>query len=137
MTTETKTKERYIEAVGRRKTAIARVRIFADSKTNFIINDKDLHEYFPTEALQSKVKEAFTSSKVSSKFRVSAKLSGSGITSQAGALRHGISRALVKFDEELRKDLKKAGFLKRDPRSKERKKPGLKKARKAAQWSKR
>jgi len=138
MTTETKTtKERYVEAVGRRKTAIARVRIFVDSKTNFIINDKDLHEYFPTEALQLKVKEAFSSSKVASKFRVSAKLSGSGITSQAGALRHGISRALVKFDEELRKDLKKAGFLKRDPRSKERKKPGLKKARKAAQWSKR
>jgi len=126
---------RYIEAVGRRKTAVARVRIFEDSKNNFVINGKDLHEYFPTEALQVKVKEVF--SKIPAKFKVSAKLSGSGIAAQAEALRHGISRALVKFDEESRKDLKKAGFLKRDPRSKERKKPGLKKARKAAQWSKR
>jgi small subunit ribosomal protein S9 len=128
---------RYIEAVGRRKTAIARVRIFEDTKNNFIINDKEIHEYFPTEALQLKVKEAIDSSNIPTKFKVSAKISGSGISAQAEALRHGISRALIKFDEELRKDLKKAGFLKRDPRSKERKKPGLKKARKAAQWSKR
>ncbi len=128
---------RYIEAIGRRKTAVARVRIFEDTKNNFIINGKDIHEYFPTEMLQIKVKEAFAYSDTPAKFKISAKISGSGISAQAEALRHGISRALIKFDEELRKDLKKAGLLKRDPRSKERKKPGLKKARKAAQWSKR
>ncbi len=128
---------RYIEAVGRRKTSVARVRISKNTKDDFTINNKELYSYFPTEELQLKVKEAMNLIADLPKFTVSAKVSGSGISSQAEAIRHGISRALVKFDEELRKELKKAGFLKRDPRSKERKKPGLKKARKAAQWSKR
>jgi small subunit ribosomal protein S9 len=130
-------KEKYIEAVGRRKTAIARVRLIPSSKMSFVVNDKELNDYFPTEELQSIVKDPFAVSKVADKFKVSVKLSGGGVHSQAEALRHGISRALVKNDEELRKKVKKAGFLERDQRAKERRKFGLKKARKAPQWSKR
>jgi len=138
MTTETnKTKSRYIEAVGRRKTAVARVRLTEASKNQFTVNDRDLNVYFPTGEMQEVVTESFSKSKVPAKFKVSAKIAGGGIHAQAEAMRHGISRALVLFDEELRKKLKKAGFLKRDPRVKERRKFGLKKARKAPQWSKR
>jgi len=133
-----KKKTEYYEAVGRRKTAVARVRLTEAKSNSFIINnDKDLVKYFPTEELQAVVKEALPVSKTESKFFVSALIRGGGISSQAGAMRHGISRALLKYDEELKKKLKKAGFLKRDSRMKERKKPGLKKARKAPQWSKR
>jgi len=135
---EKNTKNKYYEAVGRRKTATARVRITEAKEDSFVINhDKELEKVFPTNELQSVVKEALKKSDVGSKFTVSAVVSGGGISSQAGAIRHGISRAIVKFDEETRNKLKKAGFLKRDPRMKERKKPGLKKARKAPQWSKR
>ena len=135
MTTETKT--RYFEAVGRRKTAIARVRITPAAKMSFILNDKDLAGYFPTEMLRMTAEEAFTKSKIAQKFTVSAKLIGGGISGQAEALRHGISRALLEYDGELRKKLKKLMFLRRDPRMKERRKFGLKKARKSPQWSKR
>ncbi|GMQ94973.1 MAG: 30S ribosomal protein S9 [Patescibacteria group bacterium] len=128
---------RYIEAVGRRKTAVARVRITEATKTNFVINDKDLHSYFPTDELRSIVRDALSKSKVSTKFNVSGLVKGGGIHAQAQAMRHGIARALVSHDKEIRGKIKKLGFLKRDPRVKERKKPGLKKARKAAQWSKR
>ncbi|MCR4330818.1 MAG: 30S ribosomal protein S9 [Patescibacteria group bacterium] len=138
MTTETnKTKGRYIEAVGRRKTAVARVRLTEASKNQFVVNERELNVYFPTGEMQEVVTESFSTSKVPAKFKVSAKITGGGIHAQAEAMRHGISRALVLFDEELRKKLKKAGFLKRDPRVKERRKFGLKKARKAPQWSKR
>lgn len=138
MTTETnKTKNRYIEAVGRRKTAVARVRLTEASKNQFTVNERELNVYFPTGEMQEVVTESFSKSKVPAKFKVSAKIVGGGIHAQAEAMRHGISRALVLFDEELRKKLKKAGFLKRDPRVKERRKFGLKKARKAPQWSKR
>ncbi len=138
MTTETnKTKGRYIEAVGRRKTAVARVRLTEAAKNQFVVNERDLNVYFPTGEMQEVVTESFSKSKVPAKFKVSAKITGGGIHAQAEAMRHGISRALVLFDEELRKKLKKAGFLKRDPRVKERRKFGLKKARKAPQWSKR
>ncbi|MEK7152021.1 MAG: 30S ribosomal protein S9 [Patescibacteria group bacterium] len=138
MTTETnKTKSRYIEAVGRRKTAVARVRLTEAAKNQFVVNDRELNVYFPTGEMQEVVTESFSKSKVPAKFKVSAKITGGGIHAQAEAMRHGISRALVLFDEELRKKLKKAGFLKRDPRVKERRKFGLKKARKAPQWSKR
>ena len=130
-------KDEYIEAVGRRKTSVARVRLFESSKNETIVNDRPSSEYFPTDELQTVTTEAVSKSKLPTKFKVSAKIMGGGIHSQAEALRHGISRALVKYDEELRKKLKKAGFLKRDPRSKERKKFGLRGARKAAQWSKR
>lgn len=128
---------RYISAVGRRKTSVARVRITESSKNSFTINHKDLATYFPTKELQMIVEEAVLKSKVPAKFHIEGRLYGGGIHSQAEALRHGISRALIEYDLELRKRLKKLGFLKRDPRMKERRKFGLKKARKAPQWSKR
>ncbi len=134
----TKKAEKYIEAIGRRKEAVARVRLF-ESKTNSItVNDKALADFFKTESLQKVAGEALLNTEeLSAKFNVTAKVNGGGISSQAESVRLAISRALVKFNEELRKDLKKKGFLKRDPRAKERRKFGLKKARKAAQWSKR
>lgn len=128
--------ERYIEAVGRRKTSSARVRIFPASKSSFLINEKDINSYFPTSELQNIITEA-TELSGGKKFKVTVKVSGGGIHSQAEAVRHGLSRAIVKDNIELRKPLKSAGFLKRDPRAKERRKFGLKKARKAPQWSKR
>jgi small subunit ribosomal protein S9 len=133
----TKKAEKYIEAIGRRKEAVARVRLF-ESKTNSItVNDKPVAEFFKTEALQKVASEGLLGSELSTSFDITAKVNGGGISSQAESVRLAISRALVKFNEELRKDLKKKGFLKRDPRAKERRKFGLKKARKAAQWSKR
>ena len=131
------TTERYFEAVGRRKTSIARVRITPAAKQSFLINDKDISTYFPTKELAATVVEAFTISKTAHKYKVTALLNGGGISGQAVALRHAISRALVVQEREMRAPLKKAGFLKRDPRAKERRKFGLKKARKAPQWSKR
>ena len=138
--TKTKEKEsergdRYIEAVGRRKTSVARVRITPSSKNTFVINDKELEVYFPIREMQFIVSQPFEMTP--DKFKVSAHISGGGIHSQSEALRHGIARALIIHSAELRKSLKKAGHLKRDPRSKERRKFGLKKARKAPQWSKR
>ncbi len=129
--------KKYIETVGRRKTSIARVRLFEAGKSSFLINERELADYFPTADLQRIVTEPFNKSKVPGKFKVTAKLVGGGISSQAEALRHGISRALITMDKELRPKLKSLGFLKRDPRAKERRKFGLKKARKAPQWSKR
>lgn len=136
MATATKEKK-YIEAVGRRKTAVARVRLFEDKKTSFLINNKTLDVYFPTQEMKTLIQKVFDASNLDTKFMVSAHIQGGGSVAQSEALRHGIARALVHYDENLRKTLKKAGYLKRDPRSKERKKFGLKKARKAAQWSKR
>ena len=98
---------------------------------------KILPTYFPTKELQSVVEDVFSKSKIDQKFAVSGKLNGGGIAGQAEALRHGIARALLEYDKELRKKLKKFGFLTRDQRAKERRKFGLKKARKAPQWSKR
>lgn len=133
----TATKEtRYIEAVGRRKTSVARVRLTPASKTVFKINERDFDAYFPTAELRQVVSEAFGKAKVG-EFHVSAHIKGGGVHSQAEAVRHGIGRALVKFDETTKQTLKPLGYLKRDPRSKERRKFGLKKARKAPQWSKR
>jgi small subunit ribosomal protein S9 len=131
------TKNRYIEAVGRRKTAIARVRITPSSKPSFLINDKETKEYFSTNDLQIIAEEAITKSGVSEKYTVTVKVLGGGIHAQAEAIRHGLSRALVLRDEEIKNTLKKLGFLKRDSRQVERKKFGLKKARKAPTWSKR
>jgi len=133
----TKKSEKYIGSVGRRKESVARVRM-VESKTNsIIVNDKPINDFFKTEHLQKTASEALLNSDINQKFAVTAKVNGGGISSQAESIRLGISRALVKFDQELRKDLKKQGFLKRDPRAKERRKFGLKKARKAGQWSKR
>ena len=133
-TTETK-KEKYIEAVGRRKTSVARVRLFEAQKNSFVINEKTLEAYFPVEEMQAIAKEALK--EATANFKVSAHINGGGVHSQSEALRHGIARALVKFNSDLRRPLKKEGMLKRDPRTKERRKFGLKKARKAPQWSKR
>lgn len=133
----TKKSEKYIEAIGRRKEAIARVRLFESKTNSIVVNDKPVAEFFKTENLQKVASEALLESEVAQKFDVVAKVNGGGISSQAESIRLGISRALVKLNEEMRKDLKKKGFLKRDPRAKERRKFGLKKARKSAQWSKR
>ncbi len=130
-------KEKYIETIGRRKTATARVRISKTKKDEIFINKKGLDEHFPTNELQAVAKEALKHSADEDNFKVTARIKGGGIHAQAEALRHGISRALIEFNIDLRKSLKGAGFLKRDPRMKERKKFGLKKARKAPQWSKR
>ncbi|OGG54377.1 30S ribosomal protein S9 [Candidatus Kaiserbacteria bacterium RIFCSPHIGHO2_02_FULL_49_11] len=130
--------ERYIETIGRRKTATARVRLTKASRASFMINDAEFERYFPTKELQKVVRDAYALFPDSNDtFKVTARIKGGGIHAQAEALRHGIARALVEHDLALRKDLKKAGFLKRDPRAKERRKFGLKKARRAPQWSKR
>ena len=134
---EKTSKERYIEGIGRRKCAIARVRITPSTKESFSINDKTIADYFPTSKLQSTVVSPIKKSELTQKFKVTAHVNGGGITGQAESVRLGLTRALVEFDENLRKSLKKEGFLKRDPRIKERRKFGLKKARKAPQWSKR
>lgn len=129
--------EEYVGAVGRRKTSVARVRITKASKQAITINDKDYEDYLPTKVLRNLVLQPLNSSELDQKFVVTVKVSGGGYNSQAEAIRHGISRTLVKYNQELRKKLKKLGYLKRDPRTKERRKFGLKKARKAPQWSKR
>lgn len=131
------TTKRYVEAIGRRKTATARVRLTPATKHSFLVNDKEGHEYFQTAELKAIMHGAFENTKIEQHYEVSAHVTGSGIHSQAEAIRHGISRALVEIDAEMRGELKKLGFLKRDPRAKERRKFGLKKARKSPQWSKR
>lgn len=131
------TKNRYIEAVGRRKTAIARVRITPATKGSFVVNDKDVKDYFATADLQSLAQEALSKSEIGEKFAVTVKVQGGGIHAQAEAVRHGLSRTLVERDEQVKNTLKKLGFLKRDSRQVERKKFGLKKARKSPTWSKR
>jgi small subunit ribosomal protein S9 len=135
--TTAKTKEnKYFEGIGRRKESIARVRITEAERSSFIVNDKKIEEYFDRNDHQIVAHEALDNAKAGN-FVVTVKVSGGGISSQAEAVRLGIARALVKFKAELRGELKKAGFLKRDPRAVERKKFGLRKARRAPQWSKR
>jgi small subunit ribosomal protein S9 len=128
---------KYFEAVGRRKTASARVRLYTAKQNSFEINGKSLVEYFPVAIMRSQVEAPIHESKVGEKFKVSVKVVGGGMNSQSEAVRHGISRALLEYDSNSRNVLKKLGFLKRDPRAKERRKFGLKKARKSPQWSKR
>lgn len=130
------TKEhKYIEAVGRRKTAIARVRLTPAAKISITVNDREFENYFPVAQMRSDIMAVFADAL--EKFSVTAHLNGGGVSSQADALRHGLARALEKSDSHLRPKLKAKGFLKRDPRAKERRKFGLKKARKAPKWSKR
>ena len=135
--TSTKESKEYWRAIGRRKTATAVVRLYKAAKTSYSINDKELAVHFPTPELKKIVTGAFETSIPSEKFEVVITTRGGGSHAQAEAVRHGISRALVLFDAELRSPLKKAKMLKRDPRQVERKKFGLKKARKSPQWSKR
>ncbi len=132
-----KTKKRYIETIGRRKTATARVRITPATKASYLINDQELATYFPTAELQKIVTDPFANTEKGTEYAVTVRVMGGGIHGQAEAVRHGIARGLVVEDEGDKTKLKAAGFLKRDPRSKERRKFGLKKARKAPQWSKR
>lgn len=132
----TDSKDKYYEGIGRRKSAVARVRITPSSKSSISINDKTLAEYFKTDELQNTAEEAFGKAG-DKKFVTTVKVEGGGLNSQAESVRLGVARALIQLDADLRGDLKKAGYLKRDPRKIERKKPGLKKARKRAQWSKR
>ena len=129
--------ERYWEAVGRRKTAIARARIFTKGRKEFLINTKPYQKYFSTLELWQIASDPLKKMKLLDRFRILIKVKGGGYHSQAEAVRHAIARVLVKFNPNFRKKLKKAGFLTRDPRMRERKKPGLKRARRAPQWKKR
>ena len=123
-------------AGGRRKKAIARVRLIP-GEGNIIINKRGLDDYFGLETLKTVVRQPLALTETASRFDVLVNVKGGGFTGQAGAIRHGIARALVKADEELKPAIKKAGYLTRDPRMKERKKYGLKAARRAPQFSKR
>ncbi len=122
---------------GRRKKAVARVRVLAGGTGSITVNKRSLDEYFPLDTLKLIVNQPFAETGTAGKFDVIVNVRGGGYTGQAGAIRHGIARALCTVDETYRPALKKAGFLTRDPRMKERKKYGLKKARKAPQFSKR
>ena len=128
--------EHYYYSTGKRKTSVARVRLYMDGGPT-VVNGKPMEEVFPWQSWQQTVTEPFRIVGPGSQFRVVAKVSGGGIVSQAGALRHGIARALTVADPNLRPVLKKAGLLTRDAREKERKKYGLKRARKAKQYTKR
>jgi len=127
----------FITAVGRRKTAIASVRMAKAAKSSLIVNGKTPKEYFKTDLRALIAEEALTKAESTETYAVTAHVQGGGIAAQADAVRHAIARAIIKAEPSTRKVLKAATFLKRDPRAKERKKPGLKKARKAPQWSKR
>jgi len=127
----------FITAVGRRKKAIATVRLIPSAKGSVVVNGKTTKEYFKTNERAKVAEEALVSAESTEHYAVVAHVGGGGVAAQADALRHAISRALVKAEPHTRKTLKAAHFLKRDPRAKERKKPGLVKARKAKQWSKR
>lgn len=133
-----KTIGRYIEAIGRRKTATARVRLTPSDKTTIVVNDKEYTEYFPHLSLHKDIQSVLELKDAGiENYTITAKVLGGGISSQAEAIRLGIARALVKEKESRRISMKQAGFLKRDPRSVERKKFGLRKARKSPAWSKR
>lgn len=129
--------EKYWEAVGRRKTSVARVRLFTRGRKEFLVNDKPYREYFPTLDLEQIASAALSKMNTLDRFRVLVKVRGGGYHSQAEAVRHATARVLVEFNFNFRKRLKKAGYLTRDPRMRERKKFGLKRARRAPQWSKR
>ncbi len=137
--------EKYYQAEGRRKTAAARIRLFSSkekplekgSRQTFLVNGKPLEKYFPIFELQQIASSSLEKMKCLDKFSVSIRVQGGGLHSQAEAIRHGTARALVLFNPDFRKRLKTAGFLTRDPRMRERKKFGLKRARRAPQWSKR
>ena len=126
----------YLYGTGRRKSSVARVRLY-NGTGKITINDRDIDDYFGLETLKLIVRQPITLTETADKFDIVCRVAGGGVTGQAGAIRHGISRALLQFDGELRPELKKAGLLTRDPRMKERKKYGLKGARRAPQFSKR
>ena len=129
--------DRYFEAIGRRKTAVARVRLFTRGEKVFLVNNKPFDLYFPTIECQQTVSASLRKMKCLGRFRVLVRVKGGGLNGQAEAVRHGIARALVLFNAEFKKRLRKVGYLTRDARKRERKKFGLKRARRAPQWSKR
>ena len=128
---------KYVGAVGRRKTAVARVRLYTKGKKDISVNDKNYQKYFPDLEMQRTILQPLEVMNSEDKFSVSVKVKGGGLHSQSEAIRHGLARTLVKFNPDFRKRLKKSGFLTRDPRMRERKKFGLKRARRGPQWSKR
>ena len=127
----------YYYGTGRRKSSVARVRVYANGTGKITINNRDIDDYFGLDTLKLIVRQPMELTGTSGKFDIICTVSGGGVTGQAGAIRHGLARALLQYDAELRGALKKAGFLTRDPRMKERKKYGLKGARRAPQFSKR
>ena len=129
--------KKYFYGCGRRKTSVAKVRLYKDGKGNVKINDKDIKEYLTVPNQYNKVFSPLKATGNAKTFDITVKVTGGGTTGQAEAIRHGIAKALLEFNPELRPTLKKAGFITRDPRMKERKKPGLKRARRAPQFSKR
>ena len=129
-------KKEFFYGTGRRKKSIARVRLYPGTGA-ITINDRDIDEFFGLDTLKLIVRQPLELTKTTGKFDVICRVEGGGVSGQAGAIRHGISRALIKANPDLRESLKKAGFLTRDPRMKERKKYGLKAARRAPQFSKR
>ena len=130
-------KRQYQYGTGRRKSSIARVRVYEGGTGSIIINGRDIDEYFGLDTLKMVVRQPLNTTNTLGKVDIEATVEGGGVSGQAGALRHGISRALLLVNPEFRPLLKKAGFLTRDPRMKERKKYGLKAARRAPQFSKR
>jgi small subunit ribosomal protein S9 len=131
------TKDNAIATIGRRKTAVARVKLVRGGSGVIRINDKAFTTYFPTSELQRIVLEPLRTVSLEKSFDMSVVAQGGGIHSQAEAVRLGVARALIKEQADFRTSLKKLGFLTRDPRAKERKKPGLRRARRSPQWSKR
>jgi len=137
---EKKKSAKYFYGVGRRKTSVAQIRLYENEKAteaDLLINEREMKDYFPTSSQQNIMKAPLESVGVSGKFSMSALVKGGGMTGQVEAVQLGIARALVQFDESLKKTLRDGGFLTRDSRKVERKKPGLKKARRAPQWAKR
>lgn len=136
-TTPTLAKGQMYYATGKRKTSIARTRLISNGNGIVTVNNRSLEDYIPLAAKRESVKAPLRITGNSNKFDVSIKVNGGGVSSQADAMRHGVAKALLEFDPALRLSLKRAGFLTRDPRMKERKKYGLRRARRAPQWSKR
>ena len=130
-------KRQYQYGTGRRKSSVARVRVYENGTGSIIINGRDIEEYFGLETLKMVVRQPMVATETLGKVDIVCTVAGGGVTGQAGAIRHGVSRALLNVNPEFRAALKAAGFLTRDPRMKERKKYGLKAARRAPQFSKR
>ena len=130
-------KRKYSYGTGRRKSSVARVRVYENGTGSVIINGRDMDEYFGLETLKLIVRQPLVSTDMLGKVDIVVTVAGGGVSGQAGAIRHGLSRALLGINPEYRANLKAAGFLTRDPRMKERKKYGLKAARRAPQFSKR
>ena len=130
-------KKKYFYGTGRRKSSVARVRVYDNGTGSIIINGRDINDYFGLETLKLIVNQPLIATEMVGKVDIVVTVAGGGVSGQAGAIRHGISRALLELNPEIRATLKAAGFLTRDPRMKERKKYGLKAARRAPQFSKR